>query len=43
MTHRDDIRTAEQPGLEAQRRWIATAALLVVLTVLAIAAPRLAG
>ena len=37
------MRSAQGAGIEAQRRWYATAGLLLALTVLSILAPRLAG
>ena len=37
------MRPAQRAGIEMQRRWFATTALLVALVVLSILAPRLAG
>jgi hypothetical protein len=43
MQNAKDFRGTPQPGVEAQRRWFATAGLLVALVVLSILAPKLAG
>jgi hypothetical protein len=43
MRQADGSRPAQRVGIEAQRRWFATAGLLVALAVLSIIAPRLAG